>query len=78
MQSSLRELLKCICQNGTYFMKHYDLIKEFLNSLDFILGHLSGDFVEIVRFLQRPENLIDCDKFYIVKLKLEKDLQFFI
>ena len=78
MLLSLRELLKYICQNGTYFIKHFDLIKDFLNSLDFILGRLSTDFFEIVKFLQRPENLIDCDKFFIFKIKLEKALEFFI
>ena len=76
MLSSMRELYKCI--NGTFILKYYELVKEFLSNLDFILGHLSRDFHKIVQFLERPENLGNSNKFKKKKNKLEITLNFFI
>ena len=67
MLLSLRELLESVSEKGTFFLKHFELIKDFLNSLDFILKHFSDEIQEIVKFLQRPENLIECDNYYIYK-----------
>ena len=63
MLLSMRELYNCIIKNGVFVLKHFELIKDFLNSLDFILGHLSRDFIKLVNFFKRPENLIDSHKY---------------
>ena len=78
MLLSLRELLESVSEKGTFFLKHFELIKDFLNSLDFILKHFSDEIQEIVKFLQRPENLIECDNYYIYKIKLERTLEFLL
>ena len=78
MLISLRELLKSISEKFTFFLKHLNIIKEFLNNFDFILGHLSTDFFEIMKFLRRPENLLENNDFHIHKIKLETQLEFFI
>ncbi len=78
MLLSMRELYNCINKNGVFVIKHFELIKEFLNSLDFILGHLSKDFVSLVNFFKRPENLNYSDKYSKRKKKLEVTLEFFI
>ena len=78
MLLSMRELYNCIIKNGVFVLKHFELIKDFLNSLDFILGHLSKDFIKLVNFFKRPENLIDSQKYIKKKKKLEITLEFFI
>ena len=78
MLLSMRELYRAINQNGAFVLKHFELIKEFLSSLDFILGHLSNDFDKIVNFMKRPENLDNSNKFKKKKKKLEIALDFFI
>ena len=78
MLLSLKELLKSISEKFTFFLKQLNLIKEFLNSLDFILGHLSLEFVETMKFLRRPENLIENNNFHIHKINLENQIEFFI
>ena len=78
MLLSLRELLKSISEKYIFFSKKFELIKEFLNSLDFILGQLSEEYKDIIEFMKRPENLIDSVNFYQQKMKLEKNLEFFI
>ena len=78
MLLSLKELLKSISEKFTFFLKQLNLIKEFLNSLDFILGHLSSEFVETMKFLRRPENLIESNNFHIHKIILENQIEFFI
>ena len=78
MLLSLRELLQSTSEKFTFFLKQTNLIKEFLNSFDFILGHLSIEFVETMKFLRRPENLLESNNFHIHKIKLETNLEFFI
>ena len=78
MLYSLRELYKNIIKNNAFVLKHVELIKEFLWSLDFILGHLSNDFIKLVNFLKRPENLNDLNKYKKKKKKLVMTLDFFI
>ena len=75
---SVRELLESISEKGTFFLKHFELVKDFLNSLNFILDHLEDEILEIVKYLQRPENLIECDNYYINKIKLERTLEFLL
>ena len=78
MLLSMIELYKSINNNSAFFFKHFKLIKEFLNSLEFILEHLSRDFDKIVNFMKRPENLVNSSKFRKKKCKLKTTLQFFI
>ena len=78
MLYSLRELYKIIIKNNAFVLKHIELVKEFLWSLDFILGHLSKDFINLVNFLKRPENLNDLNKYKKKKKKLVMTLDFFI
>jgi len=78
MLYSLRELYKNIIKNNAFVLKHIELVKEFLWSLDFILGHLSKDFIKLVNFLKRPENLNDLNKYKKKKKKLVMTLDFFI
>ena len=78
MLYSLRELFKNIIKNNAFVLKHIELLKEFLWSLDFILGHLSKDFIKLVNFLKRPENLNDLNKYKKKKKKLVMTLDFFI
>ena len=78
MLLSMRELYKYIINNSAFIIKHFEIIKEYLSSLDFILGHLSKDFEKIVNFMRRPENLDDSHKFNKQKIKLETTLDFFI
>ena len=72
----MRELYKNMNHNGVFVLKHFELIKEFLCSFDFILGHLSKDFKKLVNFMKRPENLNDCNKYRKKKYKLEITLDF--
>ena len=78
MLYSLRELYKNIIKNNAFVLQHIELVKEFLWSLDFILGHLSKDFIKLVNFLKRPENLNDLNKYKKKKKKLVMTLEFFI
>lgn len=78
MLYSLRELYKNIIKNNAFVLKHIELVKEFLWSLDFILGQLSKDFIKLVNFLKRPENLNDLNKYKKKKKKLVMTLDFFI
>ena len=78
MLISLIELLKFISDKDSYLSKNFDLFKEFMNSLDFILGHLSKDYVDIENFMKRPENLFDSKNFLTNKNNLVTNLEFFI
>ena len=78
MLLSLGELLKCVGENCSFFLKFLEKIKDFLSTFDFILEYLSNEFYEIVKYLKRPENLVDSNNFYIHKNKLTTNLNFFI
>ena len=78
MLLSLKELLTCVGENFSFFLKFFEKIKDFLNTFDFILEYLSSEFIEIVNYLKRPENLVDSNNFFIHKNKLTTNLDFFI
>ena len=75
---SMTELYRYIIENGAFVLKHFEPIKDFLNSIDFILAHISIDFDKIINFMKRPENLDDFSKFNKKKDKLKIILDFFI
>ena len=77
MLLGMGQLFKIIKEKSSFFLKHFDMIKELLNSCDFIFELLPKDFSEIVKFLRRPENLVNDYDFNYNKKKLKKILEFF-
>ena len=56
MVNSINLFFKKIQENHIFIFKNYDLIQELFHKLDFVLNHLSKDFVKIFNFMKSPES----------------------